>query len=144
MTDTLYLAPIPDDSPLDHDPAFKLSQAQLIQNGGAMQVSHHPPIEVTCYPAEDVMDVSHGDLDSLVMCADDNGLAQRLVSEIKSRRVLLYFKTGTQTDYAHTYSGIFRFSQMHRLHWYPTSDWQIVFYQSFKSAAVKQDADCRE
>lgn len=132
MPDILYLAPIPDDHPLADDPESKFRQAALIQDGAAVKVSNHPPIPVVSYPADDIKVFERRDFESVwIMAADENGLAHRLASEIKSRRMLLYFcRTEDQTDNPNNYCGIFHLSILNRLHSNPTSDWQIILYQA--------------
>lgn len=132
MTNILYLAPIPDDHPLADDPESKFRQAALIHDGAAVKVSNHPPIPVVSYPTDDIKVFEHRDFESVwITVADENGLAHRLASEIKSRRMLLYFfRIEDQTDSPRNYCGIFRLSILQRLHSNPTSDWQIILYQA--------------
>lgn len=118
MTEMLYLSPLPEDSPLVADPTVDFTSAKLNEDGTHVAVGDHPPRNVHPYPCKNIMNVSKGAYETIViMCADDNGLAEKLAAEIKDRPVLAYYR------YA------FHLSQMLRLPNYPGTNWQIVLSQ---------------
>lgn len=136
--DTLYIATLPRNSPLITDPAVNFASARLNgQDSSAPYVSigdHHAGVLVTGYACKHVMGVSKGEYETIVVfCADENGLAERLVSEIKDEPVLAYFRDDELASAAHTYCGGFHLSNLLRLAQYPGANWQIVLSQ--RSAA---------
>lgn len=134
MTQTLYLATLPQSSPLVTDPAVNFASARLNEMDSAAPtviLDEHPhKVLVTGYACESVMSVSKGAYETIVvMCADENGLAQRLVTATKDEPVLAYFRYDEMPNIAHTYCGGFHLTSLLRLAEYPGANWQIVLSQ---------------
>ena len=131
---TLYLATLPRNSPLITDPAVNFASARLNEQDStapAVEIDGHPhEVLVTGYPCKSVMSVSKGAYETIVaMCADESGLAQRLVTATKDEPVLAYFRYDEMPSVAHTYCGGFHLSSLLRLAEYPGANWQIVLSQ---------------
>lgn len=134
MTQTLYLATLPRSSPLVTDPAVNFASARLNEQDSvapAVQIDGYPhDVLVTDYACKSVMSVSKGAYETIVvMCADESGLAQHLVTATKDEPVLAYFKYDEMPSARHTYCGGFHLYSLLRLAEYPGANWQIVLSQ---------------
>lgn len=130
MPDTLYLGILPENDPMLIDPSIDFGSARLTDDKQRVVIANQKPHQVAAYPCKNVMDVNKGEYDTIViMCADDNRLADRLVRTLKDRPLIAYFSYHERSGFAHDYCGVFHLFQMLRLRGYPGANWQIILSQ---------------